>query len=81
MEIVDLRDELALGNRSFISAKLGEEIRRNLEEKRQTILFLNRRGFATCVVCTECGQAIMCPKCNVTLTHHLKEHKLKVSLV
>jgi len=77
VEIVDMRDELALGNKSGISARLKEEISRNLEKHRQTILFLNRRGFATCVVCTECGLAITCPRCNITLTHHLKENKLK----
>ena len=77
VEVIDLREELALGNRSMVSNRLKSEIEKNIKEKRQTILFLNRRGFATCVVCTECGLAIKCPRCNITLTHHLKERKLK----
>lgn len=77
VEIIDIKDELALGNKTMISSKLYNEIKTNLENKKQTILFLNRRGFATCVVCTECGYTIKCPRCNITLTHHLKEKKLK----
>ena len=47
VEIIDLRTELANGNKSMISKRLYEEIQKNLEIKKQTILFLNRRGFST----------------------------------
>lgn len=77
VEIVDLRQELAQGNRSMISTKLYGEIEKNLESKKQTILFLNRRGFSTFVMCRDCGYTVKCKNCNVTLTYHNKEKKLK----
>lgn len=77
IEIVDLREELANGNRSMISLKLKEEIQNNLEKKRQTILFLNRRGFSTFVMCRDCGYTVKCKNCNITMTYHLKQNKLK----
>ena len=77
VEIVDLRDELAKGNKSMISRKLREEINKNIENKKQTILFLNRRGFSTFVMCRDCGETIKCKRCNITLTYHKRENKLK----
>ena len=77
VEIVDLRQELANGNRSIISEKLKEEIEKNLENKKQTILFLNRRGFSTFVMCRDCGYTVKCKRCNISLTYHMKEDKLK----
>ena len=77
MEIVDLRYELASGNRSMISTKLHDEIEKNLNNKKQTILFLNRRGYSTFVMCRDCGHTIKCPNCDITLTYHMYENKLK----
>ena len=77
VEIVDLREELKNGNRSMISNRLFEEIKQNLQNKKQTILFLNRRGFSTFVMCRECGYTAKCKNCDVTLTYHNKERKLK----
>ena len=77
VEIIDLRQELAQGNRSIISEKLNEEIQKNLKEKKQTILFLNRRGFSTFVMCRDCGYTVKCRRCNISLTYHSKENKLK----
>lgn len=77
VEIVDLRQELAKGNRSIISEKLNEEIEKNLKNKNQTILFLNRRGFSTFVMCRDCGYTAKCKRCNISLTYHSKENKLK----
>ena len=77
VEIVDLRQELANGNRSILSEKLKEEIEKNLENKKQTILFLNRRGFSTFVMCRDCGYTVKCKRCNISLTYHMKEDKLK----
>ena len=76
-EIVDLKDELAQGNRSMISKKLLSEIKKNLERKKQTILFLNRRGYSTFVMCRDCGYTIKCNKCNVSMTYHIDTNKLK----
>ena len=77
VEIVDMRNELAIGNRSMISFKLQDEINKNIEKKKQTILFLNRRGYSTFVMCRECGYVAKCKNCNISLTYHMSENKLK----
>ncbi len=77
IEIVDLRNELLLGNRSMLSFKLQNEIEKNLKNKKQTILFLNRRGYSTFIMCRECGYVAKCKNCNISLTYHIKENKLK----
>ena len=77
VEIVDLKTELASGNKSMISEKLHNEIGKNLENKKQTILFLNRRGYSTFIMCRECGYTLKCPNCNISLTYHSYEKKLK----
>lgn len=77
VEVVDLRQELANGNKSMISQKLKEYIEENLKKHNQTILFLNRRGFSTFVMCRDCGFTAKCKNCNITLTYHKKENRLK----
>lgn len=77
VEIVDLRKELANGNRLMISTKLYNEINNNLEKKEQTILFLNRRGFSTFVMCRDCGYTAKCKRCNISLTYHEYSDTLK----
>lgn len=77
VEIVDLREELANGNRSMLSTKLYEGIEENLKNKHQTILFLNRRGYSTFIMCRDCGYTVKCKNCNITMTYHLKQDKLK----
>jgi len=77
VEVVDLRDELSKGNKSMMSDKLQMEIKHNLEKKQQTILFLNRRGFSSFILCRDCGSTIKCPHCDVTLTYHKNTNRLK----
>ncbi len=77
VNIVDLRQELANGNRSIISNKLYDEIEKNLKNKEQTILFLNRRGFSTFVMCRDCGYTVKCKRCNINLTYHEYSNTLK----
>ncbi len=77
VEIIDLRQELANGNRSILSTKLYSEIEENLKNKKQTILFLNRRGYSTFVMCRDCGYTVQCKNCNITMTYHLNTNKLK----
>ena len=74
--IVDMRKELEEGNRSVFSRELTVAVKENLEKKEQTMLFLNRRGYATFVSCRECGEALTCPECNITYTYHAKENAL-----
>ena len=77
VEIVDLRNELANGNKSMISNRLKEKIEKNLKYKKQTILFLNRRGFSTFVMCRDCGFTAKCKNCNIALTYHKNDGALK----
>jgi len=77
VEIVDLKQELANGNRSMLSFDLYQAIEQNLKEKLQTILFLNRRGYSTFIMCRNCGYTVKCKNCNISMTYHSYENKLK----
>ena len=77
VEIVDLKMELANGNRSMLSVSLYDAIEQNLKERKQTILFLNRRGYSTFIMCRECGYTVKCKNCDISLTYHKTENKLK----
>ena len=70
VEIVDMREELVQGNRSMFSRLLQQKLRQRLERGEQTMLFLNRRGYSTFVVCRECGYVVSCPNCDIALTYH-----------
>ncbi len=76
IEIVDMRAELAKRNFSVFSEKLSRAIKNNIENKEQTILFLNRRGYSTFVSCRECGYVMTCKNCNVSYTYHKGINKL-----
>ncbi len=67
---VDLREELKQGNRSVFSRKLRELLERRLQAGEQTMLFLNRRGYAGFVSCRACGHVMKCPHCDVSLSEH-----------
>lgn len=77
VEIVDLKQELANGNRSMLSRDLYQAIEQNLKDKLQTILFLNRRGYSTFIMCRNCGYTVKCKNCNISMTYHSYENKLK----
>ena len=77
VEIIDLKQELVNGNRSMLSLELYTNIEKNLQDKHQTILFLNRRGYSTFIMCRNCGYTVKCPNCNISLTYHSYEKKLK----
>ncbi len=70
VSIVDLREELKLGNRSIVSKELHDLIEDRLEKNEQIMLFINRRGFNSFVSCRECGEVVKCPKCDVSLSLH-----------
>lgn len=70
VQIVDLRKELSAGNTSIFSAPLQAALARRLENHEKSILFLNRRGLATVVICRQCGQVMKCPRCDISLTLH-----------
>ncbi len=68
--IVDMREELRLGNTSPISDRLLKSLNSVYENENQAILFLNRRGYSTQINCRECGEVLSCPRCSVSLTYH-----------
>ncbi|HQD18077.1 MAG TPA: primosomal protein N' [Bacillota bacterium] len=70
VHIVDMREEQAKGNRTIFSDTLRAAMARHLEHGGQIILFLNRRGHSTFVLCRECGYAMRCRHCDVALTYH-----------
>ncbi|WP_294402237.1 primosomal protein N' [uncultured Clostridium sp.] len=70
MEIVDMREELKSRNLSLFSRKLYNAINNTLNEKKQIILFLNRRGYSTFISCRSCGYVFKCPECDVSMTYH-----------
>lgn len=75
--IADMREELRQGNRSMFSQSLIEAIRLRLEKKEQMVLFLNRRGYSSFVLCRDCGTVVQCPNCDISLTYHRTTEKLK----
>jgi primosomal protein N' (replication factor Y) len=81
MRIVDLRQERRKQKAATIlSEKLRAAMADRLEKKEQTILFLNRRGFSTSLICSECGEARNCPNCSVALTFHRNVARLSCHL-
>ena len=76
VSIVDMREELATGNKTPFSRKLYYAIKENIQKKEQTMLFLNRRGYSTFIMCRDCGYVVKCDKCDVSMTYHLTENKL-----
>ncbi len=76
VKVIDMREELQLGNTSVISSDLQAELERNLSEGEQSILFINRRGYNTFVSCRSCGYVEKCPNCSISLTYHKKNGRL-----
>lgn len=77
VKIIDMRQELNMGNKSIFSRELYEAIDENLKKGRQTILFLNRRGYSTFISCRQCGYVVKCNECSISMTYHMKDNKLK----
>ncbi len=74
--VVDMKQERKSGNKYNISSPLLEMLEKNLNEKKQSILLINRRGFNTFAACDECGQVLTCPSCSISLTYHSANNRL-----
>ncbi|MBQ1368688.1 MAG: primosomal protein N' [Firmicutes bacterium] len=74
--LVDMRLEMQNGNMGIFCSELTEKIRQRLERKEQTILFLNRKGYATFVNCRSCGFVLKCPRCYMPYTYHKESDRL-----
>ena len=76
VDIVDMREELKLGNDTSLSIPLREAILQTRDAGKQTILLLNRRGNSRALVCVDCRKTPECPRCNVHLTYHSANNRL-----
>lgn len=76
IEVVDMREELKKSNYSMISEMLRDEIIKNLENKQQSILFLNKVGHDSFTFCRACGNVIKCEACDVAMTYHKNVDRL-----
>jgi len=75
--VVDMRQELAAGRRSVISLPLKDLLTQTISQGEQAIILLNRRGYATFVICRECGHVMRCPHCAVSLVYHTTDGVLR----
>lgn len=76
VEVVDMRHELKVGNLSIFSTPLLDAMEQTLTEGHQALLFLNRRGSATVVLCRDCGFVVRCPQCDIPYTYHAAASRL-----
>lgn len=76
VHIVDMKRELRSGNDSSISSFLRQELQTNIENREQSILFINRRGASKLITCVDCGYSFRCPNCSVSLTYHSSSRRL-----
>ncbi len=76
VEIIDMTEELKKGNPSIFSSTLENNLKETLKNGEQAILFLNRRGYASFVLCRSCGEVIKCDNCDISMTYHHDKDKL-----
>lgn len=77
VRVVDMREEHFRANHGVFSRSLVSAIEKNLRDKKQTIILMNRRGFSTYTQCLACGEVIQCPKCAIPLIFHSQTQTLK----
>lgn len=77
IEIIDMCQEFKLGNTKMLSTRLLEKLHETIENGNQAILFINRRGFSSYLMCRECSYIPKCTDCDASLVYHKKEEMLK----
>ena len=77
VEVVDMREEFLSGNNGIFSGRLVSLLGECLETGRQAMLFMNRRGYSTFVSCRACGSVVQCPNCDVSMTYHKADQRLR----
>lgn len=77
IQIVDMLSEIRNGNTTIFSRVLRDELEKCVKDKKQAMLFVNRRGYSSFLRCTDCGYVAKCSDCDVTLVYHKEEQKLK----
>ena len=77
VKLIDMKQEYSVGNRSLFSRYLKSAIDERLKRKEQSIIFINRRGYSTFVMCRDCGYAVKCGACSVSMVYHATHEALK----
>ena len=79
IEVVDMKEERSKTEKKVreLSNRMKEALKERSTRNQQSLLFLNRRGFAPCIICWECGHVFGCPNCSVSLIHHQREKRLQ----
>lgn len=77
VQIVDMKQEIAMGNTGMFSRILQSDLQDTLNSKNQAMIFCNRRGFASYMICRQCGWVAKCEDCDATLVYHKDENLLK----
>ena len=77
VSIIDMREQLKNGNRSMFSLELAEAIQIRLDKQEQMVLFLNRRGHSSFVLCRDCGTVVECKNCDISMTYHRHQERIK----
>lgn len=77
IKVIDMKQEVESGNDTILSRELFKSIRKSLKNKEQVILFVNRRGYSNFISCRQCGHVVKCDNCDVSMTYHMNENKLK----
>lgn len=77
IKIIDMKQEVENGNDTILSRDLYRSIKKSLKNKEQVILFVNRRGYSNFISCKKCGHIVKCDNCDVSMTYHISQNKLK----
>ncbi len=77
IEVVNMCDEVYAGNTTMFSKRLLDELDKVVRDKNQAMLFINRRGFSSYIICRECGYVAKCEDCDVSLVYHKEDNLLK----
>lgn len=76
IRVVDMKKETLQGNKGLFSKELQDSLKKVFQSDEQAILFINRRGFHTILMCRECGLTLTCPHCSISMTYHQSRNKL-----
>lgn len=77
IEIIDMLSEIHMGNTNIFSSKFLSYLKNTLDQKKQAMVFINRRGFSSFLMCRECGYVPKCEDCDVSLVYHKEDDELK----
>lgn len=77
IELIDMREQKTEAETFILSDRLQEAINQRLEKQEQVVLLLNRRGYSNFMQCRECGEVVNCPNCDVSMTYHKPNYRLK----